>query len=181
MKWEDLIMNNSQTVADQAAILENKLVSIRNANRQEIVKRFDKEEHRLEQVTQYQGVYFVNDSMASSVNATYYTLETIQNQIIWIAGGNDMNTNYLELIAHVSQKVKKIICIGASNKKLIDAFSAYISDIETCTDMEDAVRIAFYAAEKRDTILLSPACECDDLYADYQTKGNAFKKAISQL
>ena len=181
MKWEDLIMNNPQTVADQAAILENRLVSLRNANRQEIVKRFDKEEHRLEQVAQYQGVYFVDDSMACSVNATYYSLETVQNQIIWIAGGKDINTNYLELIAHVSQKVKKLICIGKNNKKLIDTFSAYIPDIEICTNMEEAVKIAFYAAEKRDTILLSPACECDDLYADYQTRGNAFKKAISQL
>ena len=181
MKWEDLIMDKSQTVAEQAAILENKLVSIRNTNRQEIVSRFDKEEHRLEQVTQFQGVYFINDSMACSVNATYYTFETMQSPVVWIAGGNDTNANYMELIGYVSQKVKKLICIGNDNNRLAQAFSKYIPEIIECKDMEDAVRTAFYAAEKRNIVLLSPACECDELYSDYQARGNAFKKAIAQL
>ncbi len=178
MKWEDLIMDKSQTVAEQAAIQQNRLISVRNTNRQEIVSRFDKEEHRLEQVTQFQGVYFINDSMACSVNATYYTLETMQSQIIWIAGGNDTKTNYMELIGYVSQKVKKLICIGNDNIKLAETFSNYISEIIECKDMEDAVRKAFYAAEKRNIVLLSPACECDELYPNYQTRGNAFKKAF---
>ena len=181
MKWEDLIMDKSQTVAEQAAIQQNRLISVRNTNRQEIVNRFDKEEHRLEQVTQFQGVYFINDSMACSVNATYYTFETIKSQIIWIAGGKDTKTNYMELIGYVSQKVKKLICIGNNNNKLVETFSKYIPEIMECKDMEDAVRKAFYAAEKRNIVLLSPACECDRLYPDYQTRGNTFKKAIAQL
>jgi UDP-N-acetylmuramoylalanine--D-glutamate ligase len=181
MKWEDLLIDKSQTVAGQAAIGQNRLVSLRNSNRQEIVDGFDKEEHRLEHVTRFQGVYFVDDSMACSVNATYYSFETIKSQVVWIAGGEDANTNYMELIAHVSQKVRKLICIGNDNHKLINTFSKYISNIEQCKNMEDIVRMAFYAAEKRDIVLLSPACQCDGLYSDYQNRGNAFKKAIAQL
>ena len=181
MKWQDLLIDKADTGAEQAAMLENRLISLRSANRQQMVSRFDKEEHRLEHVTHFQGVYFVDDSMACSVNATYYSFETIKSPVIWIAGGNDTHTNYMELIGHVSQKVKRLICIGNNNDKLVETFSKYIPEIQECKDMEDAVRIAFYAADRRNIVLLSPACECDSLYPDYQTRGNTFKKAIAQL
>jgi len=181
MKWEDLITVSSETATEQAAILENRLINLRNANRQEMVNRIDREEHRREQVTQYRGVYFINDSMACTTNATYYTFETLQNRTIWLAGGDDSQTNYMELVGFVSQKVKRLICIGNDNKKLIKAFSAHISDIQECRDMEQAVKIAFYAAENSDLVLLSPASECDSIYENYETRGKAFKKAIAQL
>ncbi|MDR0368620.1 MAG: hypothetical protein LBH82_05715 [Bacteroidales bacterium] len=181
MKWEDLLTDRSQTVAEQAAIQQNRLIAIRNTNRQEIVDRFDKEAHRLEQIALFQGVFFVDDSMACSVNATYYSFETINNPIIWLAGGNDENTNYLELIGPVSQKVKMLICIGQDNEKLAAAFFGYVPEIRACKNMEDAVQAAFNAAEKRDMVLLSPACECDELYPDYQSRGDTFKKAVIKL
>lgn len=36
-------------------------------------------EHRLEQVTEIDGVKFINDSKATNVNATYYALEAWNN------------------------------------------------------------------------------------------------------
>jgi UDP-N-acetylmuramoylalanine--D-glutamate ligase len=181
MRIEDLMIDRSQTVAEQAAILENKLIAIRTSNRHEIVNHFDKEEHRLEYVTQYQGVNFVNDSRSSTVNATYYTFETIKSDVIWIAGGNDQGINYRELIGHVAQRVKTLICIGENNQKLIETFANYVESIYEDRDMEDAVRKAFYSAKKGNIVLLSTGCECDNLYPDYQTRGTAFKKAIAQL
>jgi UDP-N-acetylmuramoylalanine--D-glutamate ligase len=181
-KLEELMINHEQTIAEQAAILGSRLVAIRTANRQEIVNRFDTEDnHRMEQVTRFRGVYFIDDSRACSVNSTYYSLETIKSNIIWMAGGRDVDTNYLELIGYVSQKVKTLICIGKNNQKLIKTFQPYIADIHERQDMEDAVRAAFYSAEKGDVVLLSAGCDCDELYANYQTRGNTFKKAIAQL
>ncbi len=181
MKFEDLMIDRSQTVAEQAAILENRLIAIRRSNRQEIVNQFDKEEHRLEHVTLFRGVNFINDSKACTINATYYSFETMKSDIIWMAGGNDSSMNYMELIGHVSQKVKALICIGNNNKTLMKTFVKYIASIQEQKNMEDAVRTAFYSAQKGNIVLLSTGCECDELYTDYQERGTTFKKAIAQL
>ena len=181
MRFEDLMLDRAETVAEQAAILNNKLIATRRANRQEIINGFDREEHRLEHVTWFGGVNFINDSKSCTPNATYYSFEAVKNELVWIAGGNDQNLNYMELIGHVSQRVKTLICIGKNNKKLFETFSGIVPNIQEEEDMEDAVRTAFYAAERGNTVLLSTACECDELYPDYQTRGKAFKKAIAQL
>jgi UDP-N-acetylmuramoylalanine--D-glutamate ligase len=174
-------LNRAQSVAERATILEDRLVALRRSNRHDIVNQFDKEEHRLEHVTQYQGVNFVNDSKACTVNATYYTFETIKSDVIWLAGGNDENNDYIDLVSHVIQRVRTLICIGEENRKLIGAFSKYVKNIREEANMEDAVRLAFYSANKGNIVLLSTGCECDSLYPDYQTRGTSFKKAIAQL
>ena len=210
MRFEDLMVDVPQILAEQetATLLENKMISIRTANRREIVKQFDrfdkvektkkldladllamvekvdnfdKEEHRLEHVKQFQGVNFVNDSKACSVNATYFSMEKMKSDVVWIAGGNDISVNYRELLISISQKVKTLICIGKDNRKLVETFFDYIPTIREQKNMEDAVRTAFYSTQKGATVLLSPCCDCDELYANYQMRGTAFKKAIAQL
>jgi len=183
MKFEDLMLDRAETVAAEAAFLKNKLIAVRRQNRQEIVNGFDREEHRLEHVTWFGGVNFINDSKSCSLNATYYSFETVKNNLVWIAGGNDQGVNYMELIGHISNRVKALVCIGKDNTKLIETFYDVIPKIHQERNMEDAVRRAFYAAteEQTNTVLLSTACHCDELYPDYQTRGKEFKRAIAQL
>jgi UDP-N-acetylmuramoylalanine-D-glutamate ligase len=213
MKFEDLMVDSSQTVAEQAklakqaAFLENRMIAIRTADRRKIVENldrlngtekkkldyeellgmaaktdvFDKVEHRLEYVKQFCGVNFINDSKACNVNATYFSLEKMKSDVVWIAGGNDMSVNYRELLISISQKVKTLICIGKDNRKLVETFIDYIPVISERKNMEDAVRTAFYSTQKGGTILLSPSCDCDDLYPNYQVRGETFKRAVAQL
>jgi UDP-N-acetylmuramoylalanine--D-glutamate ligase len=182
MKFEDLMIDRSQAMAEQAEILENRLIAIRNRDRQQNAARvIEQDMHRREAVTRFQGVNFINDSKSESINATYFSLKTISNDIVWIAGGRDEQTNYRELADLVSQKVKALICIGKDNTRLIDAFADIVPLIYQCNDMEEAVRRAFYAAKQGDTVLLSAASPCDNNFENYQERGNAFKKAIAQL
>jgi UDP-N-acetylmuramoylalanine--D-glutamate ligase len=205
MKFEDLMTDRSETVADEAAVLVNRMIDVRTASRRELVRelgkankfkkfeladllnivekndKFGKEEHRLEHVTQFRGINFINDSKARNVNATYFSFEKVKGDVVWIAGGNDASINYKELLISISQKVKTLICIGNDNRKLVETFIDYIPTICERKNMEDAVRTAFYSTTKGSTILLSPSCDCDELYANYQSRGNAFKKAIAQL
>ena len=214
MRFEDLMLDRAGTVAEEAAILKtNKLIELRRSNYKDILNRLgseensvenlvkldkekhsfedviksEREEHRLEHVTWYGGVNFINDSKSRTTNATYYSLETVNKNLVWIAGGDTQNVNYSELIGHVSKRVKTIVCIGKDNRKLIETFSGIVP-IKEAEDMESAVRTAYYEAVKAEyadetgkTVILSPACECDELYQDYQTRGTEFKRAIAQL
>ena len=183
MKFEDLMLDRAETVAEQAALLNNRLIALRRTNRQEIINTFDREEHRLEHVTWVGGVKFINDSKSCTPNATYYSFEKVKNELVWIAGGNNSKIDYSDLIGQISRRVNTLVCIGKDNRKLFETFSGIITDIVEEQDMEEAVMRAYYAAKNNDagTVLLSTACEPDELYPNYQARGNEFKKAIAQL
>ena len=182
MRLEDLMIESPAVQTEEAEILENRLVAIRNRNRRENAQKvIEQDAHKRETVTRFRGVNFVNDSKSENINATYFCLKTISTDIVWIAGGNDSGINYQELEGLVSQKVKVLICIGKDNARLINSFKQYIAVIYQCKDMEEAVRRAFYAAKQGDTVLLSAAAPCDRYFENYQERGNAFKRAIAQL
>ncbi len=137
--------------------------------------------HRLENVLTIQGVNYINDSKATNVNAVFYALDSMNSQTVWIVGGVDKGNDYSELLPLVREKVKAIICLGVDNKKIIETFSPIIDLIVETESMEEAVKISRKIAEKKDAVLLSPACASFDLFKDYEDRGNQFKEAIRNL
>lgn len=83
---------------------------------------FQAVEHRLEFVTEIDGVKYINDSKATNVNATYYALESMKNPTVWIVGGIDKGNDYTEIEDLVKRKVKAIVCLGIDNEKIINFF-----------------------------------------------------------
>jgi len=137
--------------------------------------------HRLENVLTIQGVNYINDSKATNVNAAYYALDSMNSQTVWVVGGVDKGNDYSELLPLVREKVKAIICLGVDNKKIIETFSPIIDLIVETESMDEAVKISRKIAEKKDTVLLSPACASFDLFKDYEDRGNQFKNAVRNL
>ena len=137
--------------------------------------------HRLENVLTIQGVNYINDSKATNVNAAYYALDSMNSQTVWVVGGVDKGNDYSELLPLVREKVKAIICLGVDNKKIIETFSPIIELIVETESMDEAVKISRKIAEKKDTVLLSPACASFDLFKDYEDRGNQFKEAVRNL
>ena len=137
--------------------------------------------HRLENVLTIQGVNYINDSKATNVNAAYYALDSMNSQTVWVVGGVDKGNDYSELLPLVREKVKAIICLGVDNKKIIETFSPIIDLIVETESMDEAVKISRKIAEKKDTVLLSPACASFDLFKDYEDRGNKFKEAVRNL
>ena len=137
--------------------------------------------HRLENVLTIQGVNYINDSKATNVNAAYYALDSMNSKTVWVVGGVDKGNDYSELLPLVREKVKAIICLGVDNKKIIETFSPIIELIVETESMDEAVKISRKIAEKKDTVLLSPACASFDLFKDYEDRGNQFKEAVRNL
>ena len=100
---------------------------------------------------------------------------------VWIAGGVDKGNDYSELLPLVREKVKAIICLGIDNTKLIETFKPVIEIIIETESITEAVKVANKIAEKKDNVLLSPACSSFDLFKDYQDRGDQFKKAVRNL
>lgn len=163
-----------------AAIVANAL-SIRKEVIRDSFADFKNVEHRLENIGLVRGVEFINDSKATNVNSAWYALESMENPVIWIAGGVDKGNDYSALKSLVREKVKIIVCLGTDNRKIHEAFARDVKMIINTSAMNEAVNISYRLAEKGDTILLSPACASFDLFQNYEDRGRQFKKAVRNL
>jgi UDP-N-acetylmuramoylalanine--D-glutamate ligase len=169
------------TYNSMAAAIAGKILNIRKEVIRESLADFQGVEHRLEPVITVCGINFINDSKATNVNSTWYAIECMENDIIWIVGGVDKGNDYSELFPVVKKKVKAIVCLGKDNSKIIEAFKDKVTTIVETTSMEEAVRSSYYLAKKGETVLLSPACASFDLFKNYEDRGRQFKQAVRNL
>lgn len=164
-----------------AAATVAQLLRIRKETIRESMESFQGVEHRLEKVLKINNVQYINDSKATNVNATFYALDSMESETIWIVGGVDKGNIYDDLLPLVNEKVKAIICLGVDNSKILNAFGNCVDMIVETQSMEEAVKMAYRMGEKGDTVLLSPACASFDLFENYEDRGRQFKNAVRNL
>jgi len=182
MSIHDLgIKGNHNVYNSMAAGLAGGIQKIRKELIRESLTNFKSLEHRLEPVIKVRGVMYINDSKATNDNSTWYALESMTENVIWIAGGIDKGNDYEKLMKLVKKKVKAIICLGVDNTKLHDAFDGLIPQIYDVSSMADAVKTAYSIGDDGDTVLLSPACASFDLFENYEDRGHQFKETVRRL
>ena len=182
MSLFDLSMQGKHNVYNSmAAGIASRVLDIRKETIRESLADFQGVEHRLEPVIQVHGIEFINDSKATNVNSTWYALETVKNDVVWIAGGVDKGNDYAMLLPLVKEKVTAIVCLGKDNSKIRDAFEDVVETIVDAEDMSEAVRMAYYLSRKGTQVLLSPACASFDLFENYEDRGHQFKESVRQL
>jgi len=164
-----------------AASTVSQLLRIRKETIRASMENFQGVEHRLENVLKINNVQYINDSKATNVNATYYALESMKAETIWIVGGVDKGNNYAELLPLVNEKVKAIICLGIDNAKIFESFGNCVDVIAETQSMAEAVKMAYSIAESSNAVLLSPACASFDLFENYEDRGRQFKDAVRNL
>lgn len=149
---------------------------------QAAVDRFPAPEHRLEPVTEIEGVEFLNNSMCSNVIAAVRSLEAIGRPAIVIAGGKDKGLDYGPLGEAFARHAKHVVLIGRDAGLLEDAAKAAgFNRLSRAGTMEEAVEDAWRRSEAGDTVLLSPACASFDMFKDFEDRGRVFKAAVMAL
>ena len=149
-------------------------------------------EHRLEPVALIDGVRFVNDSQGTQPDAVVAALHAFAGPIVLIAGGRDKGIDLGPLASVVAERAVAAVLIGESGPALAASFrAAGLSRVEVAGDLADAVRRADAIAREMlaagrpgsgpATVLLSPAAASFDMFADYASRGRAFKAAVAAL
>ena len=149
----------------------------------ETVRRFRPVEHRLEDVAEIAGVRFVNDSKATSVDATMKALEAFADdsgKVVLILGGRGKQAPYAPLAELVKARVRKMILLG-EDAKTIESELGSVGPLAHADDLRDAVAKGFAAAKPGDVVLLAPACASFDMFDSFEHRGRVFKEAVSAL
>jgi UDP-N-acetylmuramoylalanine--D-glutamate ligase len=137
---------------------------------------------RLCHVNTTKGVRYINDAIATNPNAGWYSLETINNPVIWIMGGK-LKLDYATLLEVAEQKVKAIFLIGVDSdtrKYILAQFSSIIPVIEESITIEQAVKDAYSIAKSGDAVLFSPSNSPDEGFNRYE-QGEMFCQYVANL
>jgi len=148
----------------------------------EVLRNFGGVEHRIEPVTEVNGVWYYNDSKATNPESAIKALEAFDGHIILIAGGRDKNTDLTEFMTLVKEKVDHLILLGEAKTRFAEAAcEAGIKSVRQVDDFGAAVKLARSLAKAPQVVLLSPACSSYDLFNNYEERGQVFKEMVHQL
>lgn len=157
------------------------LMRVRKETIRSCMADFENEEHRLEKVLRINGCQYINDAQATNVNATFYALDSIEDEIVWIAESKGGVSDYKMLLPLINEKVKAIICLGYNNDDLIETFGNVVDFMIETDSIEQAVKIAYKLGRDGESILYSPSVKTDNETDNYEDKGARFKQAVRQL
>jgi len=149
----------------------------------ETLRSFEPVEHRLEFVSEVNGVQFYNDSKATSVDATLKALEAFRDElgkIILILGGRGKKAPYLPLAPLIRDNARKLILIGEDAQTIAGELGEFAA-AEFAADMKDAVMLSFESAQPGDIVLLAPACASFDMFDSFEHRGRVFKEEVQSL
>ncbi len=147
-----------------------------------VAREFKGVEHRLEKVKMIDGVWYVNDSIASSPTRTIAGLKCFKNPVILIAGGYDKRIPF-EPLARNLDGVRCLILCGATAEKIKAAAvdQGYSGEIVMTDDIKKAVELARARAVPGDTVLFSPACASFDMFPNFAARGRYFKDCVNSI
>lgn len=171
-------LHNQENVL--AAALTAHLLGVPPPKIRRSVHAFRGLEHRLEPVLRWRGVEFINDSKATSVDATLKALESIERPIVLILGGKDKGSDFTRLRRMVRTKVKKVILVGSAKDKIRSALAG-VASMEDAASFAEVVPRAYAAATRGDVVLLAPACTSWDMFKNFEERGRVFKRNVRKL
>ena len=165
-----------------AAILMAYVLGINTDVIIDTLRTFKGVEHRLEFVTNKDGIMFVNDSKGTNPDSTIKAITSYERPIVLIAGGYEKQSDFTEMFEYARKNVKALVLLGQTADRIeIAAKKQGLNNIIKVKDMKEAVQKAYEIAESGDVVLLSPACASWDMYPNFEARGLDFKENIYNL
>ncbi|HVT31205.1 MAG TPA: UDP-N-acetylmuramoyl-L-alanine--D-glutamate ligase [Rhodanobacteraceae bacterium] len=136
--------------------------------------------HRLQVLGERDGVTFIDDSIATTPQATLEALASIGNRRTTVlVGGHERGLDWRAFADAVHrQPPHAIVAMGANGPRIADVLGgtggAY--RLESAHALDDAVAIARRVTPKGGVILLSPGAPSFDQFRDYAERGAAFAR-----
>ncbi|MEZ6064330.1 MAG: UDP-N-acetylmuramoyl-L-alanine--D-glutamate ligase [Planctomycetaceae bacterium] len=137
--------------------------------------------HRLEVLGEKRGRVFINDSKATTPEATLAALASLDRPIVLLAGGADKGVDLSIVTTALPGHVRAVALLGATAGQLAVQLRASPVAHRICDDFADAFAWAVDQSQPGDIILLSPACASFGWFRNYEERGEQFRQAWQEL
>ena len=156
-----------------------KILGIPDEKTAEFLKTTKALEHRLENFFIKEKTVFVNDSKGTNVESTLKAIDSFDDSIVLILGGDDKKISNRELVERIKERVDSVYLIGDNAPLLIKDMEEV--GYKNYKNMETLENILDYFKENMDfskeqTVLFSPATSSFCQFKNFEHRGNVFKE-----
>ena len=156
-----------------------KIMEIPDEKTAEFLKTTKALEHRLENFFIKGKTVFINDSKGTNVESTLKAIDSFDNSIILILGGDDKKISNRELVERIKERVDSVYLIGDNAPLLIKDMEEV--GYKNYRNMETLENILDYFKKNMDfskeqTVLFSPATSSFCQFKNFEHRGNVFKE-----
>ena len=137
--------------------------------------------HRLELVRELRGVRWVNDSKATNTAAARRGVAAYDAPLRLILGGSLKGEEFGPFVRDLPATVRSIYLVGAASDELAAALDVAGREYVQAGDLATAVSRAAEDADSGDVVLLSPACASFDQFANFEERGDTFRRLVEEL
>ncbi len=178
---EPLIPGRHNRENAAAATAAARAVGIGDEAIAEALRTFPGVSHRLELVRELSGVRWVNDSIATNTFAVRRGVEAYDAPVRLILGGRAKGEDFVPFARRLPKNVRSIYLVGEASDELAAALEAAGREYTRAQTLTRAVELAAVEAEPGDVVLLSPACASYDQYANFEERGEEFRRLVANL
>jgi UDP-N-acetylmuramoylalanine--D-glutamate ligase len=137
--------------------------------------------HRLELVRELHGVRWINDSKATNTAAARRGVAAYAAPLRLILGGSLKGEDFGPFVRDLPATVRSIYLVGVASDELAAALDAAGREYARAGNIATAVSLAAADAEPGDVVLLSPASASYDQFANFEERGDTFRRLVEEL
>lgn len=164
----------------EAAYQAVRIFGVTENEAQRAIKDFRPPKHRLSRVRKVDGILYVNDSKATTVDSLRAALRSFESPVLLLAGGKFKGGDLSSLRPLLQERVKAVCLYGGSREAFTTAWNGAVP-LHWEEKMEQAVAWLRERAKKGDVVLLSPATSSFDQFANYEERGLHFESIVEKL
>ena len=135
--------------------------------------------HVIVEICEAGGVRFIDSSKATNPAAAEADIESVSGPLVVIAGGLDKRVDFASFARTLDSRATGVFVIGECAEQIAEAIS--VPPVTRCASLEEAVRGAYAAARRWDTVMLAPACASWDMFPSYKVRGELFREVALQI
>lgn len=136
--------------------------------------------HRLEELGEYKGIRFINDSISTIGQSCIQALESIENVDTVLVGGMDRGIEYDEVEDYLhARKDVHVIFMYATGKRIyseMEQKGLLRPGLYQVENLEEAVALARKLTRPHHACVLSPAASSYDHFKNFEHRGDVFRK-----
>jgi UDP-N-acetylmuramoylalanine--D-glutamate ligase len=148
--------------------------------------------HRLEHVRRLHGVDYINSSMTTNPAAGARSLEAVATSglgegqqargVVLIAGGREKALPTADYVRAMRKHATWVLLVGESSIRLARELDAVeFRRYDVLPDLKSALAAARAKARAGDAVLFAPGFASFDQFKDFEARGEAFRKEVSNL
>jgi len=142
------------------------------------IREYTPPAHRCEFIAERDGMCWINDSKATTLDAMEQAIRSVTGPLILIAGGKDKGFEFLPIADLVRDRVSLAILIGEMRHRIArDWAPLHCLEVES---LQEAVFAARKVAKPGTTILFSPGTSSFDMFRDYVERGESFRRLVKE-